>query len=181
MQFSTERAAILRANPWLPHWTERWPKEHSGTWFSCGWVRGQVVNVVPSRCTQPGRGYSWPGSVSDRTVRGVYFHEIGHIAHGALEDEQGVLRRLRALGGPKVTGYEPNPQETFAETFRLYIGNPALLLAGRPWRFEFMERVVKALPNMPVAWDRGLIGTPPQRFLDQCERWIGRGRTWAAS
>ena len=178
MQCEKERTAVLAANPWLEPWRENWVKS---TGFSAGgavgWARQGRITVCPSVCTMPGRGYSWPGSVSDRTVRGVYLHEVGHVVHWALPDMRAALEGLRALGGPRVTGYEPNAYETFAETFRLYAGNPALLLEGRPWRYEFMQALgIKPMARMPKAWDRGLLGTAPQRYYDQCERWIQRGK-----
>lgn len=178
MKFEAERAAILAANPWLAPWRERWV-ESTGfqNWGSRGWARRGQLTVCPSACTLPGRGYSWPGSVSDCTVRGVYLHEIGHVVHGALgQREQDALTGLRALGGPRVTGYEPNSMETFAETFRLFAGNPALLETGRPWRFEYLLGLgIQPPAGLPRKWQRGLVGKAPSRFYDQCERWIARG------
>lgn len=179
--FAQEREAILAANPWLAPWQETYVR---ATGFrgpgAKGWARrGQIV-VSPSACQLPGRGYSWPGSVSDCTFRGVYLHEVGHVVHFALgRREKGALEGLRSLGGPRVTGYEPNPMETFAETFRLYAGNPALLLAGRPWRYEFLMALgINPPEDRPYSWEEGLLGDAPQRFFDQCERWIVRGRDW---
>ncbi len=181
--FPKERDAILKANPDLVGWTEQYVK---ATGFqgggAVGWSRGRNIVVCPHACTLPGRGYSWPGSVSDRTVRGVYLHEIGHVVHnnfwgGSTAKMREVLNGLRELKGPRVTGYEPNVYETFAETWRLFAGNPALLEAGRPWRYEYLLMVgLKPPARMPRAWDRGLLGEPPQRYLDQCERWIERGK-----
>lgn len=175
--FPQERAAMLAANPWVPPWIETFVR---ATGFrgpgAKGWARPGRIVIAPAACTAAGRGYSWPGSVSDCTVRGVYLHEIGHLAHAALaEREKDVLAELWSIKGPPVTGYEPNPQERFAETFRLFFGNPGLLLAGRPRRYEVLLNagVRHAAPLAP--WDRGLLGAPPQRFLDQCERWIARG------
>lgn len=181
LPFQKERDAILAANPWLEPWTETYVRRTGfGGPGAKGWARQGRLVVAPSSCQLPGRGYSWPGSVSDCTFRGVYLHEVGHVVHAALSDrEEAALVGLRALGGPRVTGYEPNPMETFAETFRLYAGNPALLEAGRPWRFEFLQAFnIKPPAGTARAWERGLVGEPPQRFLDQCERWIERGRTW---
>lgn len=179
--FPKERAAILKANPWVPPWSEAYVR---ATGFNGpggkGWARRGRLTVAPSYCTLPGRGYSWPGSVSDCTVRGVYLHEVGHVVHSALgEREHYMLTGLRELGGPPVTGYEPNAMETFAETFRLLAGNPALLLAGRPWRYEFLvNNNIKPMARMPKDWETGLVGKAPQRYYDQCERWIKRGKSW---
>lgn len=175
--FLAERTALLKANPWIKPWEENYVRR---TGFqgpgSKGWARRGRLYVAPGSCQIAGRGYSWPGSVSDCTFRGVYLHEVGHVFHCALgAREEAVLTGLRALGGPKVTGYEPNNMETFAETFRLFAGNPALLEAGRPWRYDFLlEAGIKFPESSPRNWDEGLLGTPPQRFLDQCERWIDR-------
>jgi len=181
VSFPAERAAILAANPWLPEWEETFVDR---TQFqgpgAKGWARRGRLVVAQSACQLAGRGYSWPGSVSDCTFRGVYLHEVGHVVHAALGDrEQAVLAGLRALGGPKVTGYEPNAKETFAETFRLLAGNPALLEAGRPWRYDYLrEAGVNPPEGSHSNWERGLVGSPPQRFIDQCARWIERGKTW---
>lgn len=87
-----------------------------------------------------------------------------------------VLTGLRAIREPKVTGYEPNAMETFAETFRLFAGNPGLLMAGRPRRFDYLIKAGIA-PALPVKqWEDGLLPGAPQRFFDQCERWIARGQ-----
>lgn len=179
--FPEERASILQANPWLEPWREDWVER---TQFrgpgAKGWARLGRLVVAPSACTLPGRGYSWPGSVSDCTVRGVYFHEIGHVVHAALGDrEAAALEGLRALKGPRVTSYEPNAMETFAESFRLFVGNPALLEAGRPWRFEFLMSLgIRPMAGRPNNWEQGLVGKAPPRFYDQCERWIERGVTY---
>lgn len=177
MLMERERAAVLAANPWVAPWRENWvPSTRLLSAGSVGWARRGQLTVCASACTLPGRGYSWPGSVSDRTVRGVYLHEVGHVVSAAMHNERSIINGLRAIGGPRVTGYEPNAFETWAETFRLYAGNPALLLAGRPWRFEYMQKVgVRPMARMPKDWDRGLLGHAPQRYYDQCERWIKRG------
>lgn len=178
MMFEKEREGILRANPWLQAWRENWVRRMGFRGPGAkGWARPGVLTVCPDACTLPGRGYSWPGSVSDCTVRGVYLHEIGHVVHASLGNkEAAVLAGLRALGGPRVTGYEPNEMETFAETFRLFAGNPALLEAGRPWRFQFLYSLgIRPPAGRPRRWQRGLVGDPPSRFVEQSERWIERG------
>lgn len=181
MMFPAERAAILAANPWLEPWNESYVRATGFAGSEAkGWARRGRLTLAPAACTLPGRSYSWPGSVSDCTARGVYLHEVGHVVHAALgEREAGVLTGLRALGGPRVTGYEPNEMETFAETFRLLAGNPALLAAGRPWRYEYMLAAGVYAPAVNAeSWEKGLLGKAPQRFYDQCERWIARGKSW---
>jgi hypothetical protein len=179
--YKEEREAILLANPWLKPWTERWV-EDVRIRGAVGYASRNTVVIAPYQCQQPGRGYSWPGSVSDRTAKGVYRHEVGHLVHAAFgREEAAMLAGLRDLGGPRVTGYEPNPMETFAETFRLYAGNPALLEAGRPWRFEYLYGLgIRPPARRPRQWQRGLEGKPPARFVEQCERWIERGAVWLA-
>ena len=122
------------------------------------------------------RNWSWPGYKVDRTAIGVVAHETGHyVEHqlrrlGRIDGSHG--ERWRAIlkeNKKAVSGYEPVPDEAWAESMRLFILNPDLLRRGIPARYKFIESL-------------GLVPTerrPWQAVLDNdaydlaTERWIG--------
>jgi hypothetical protein len=163
---------LLLLNPWLPAWIYR---EHRHISRGCGYYARGVVNVAPSQCAHPGRGYSWPGAACDRTVLGVYYHEVGHHVHANLHHEQQFLSTLWHLKRPAVSSYEPNPGESFAETFRIFCTNPTLLMLGRPRRWDLFTRSGIVPPKeIKSSWEYDLASGAPQRYLDMCERWLKR-------
>ncbi len=100
-----------------------------------------VILVQPSGCAKPSRGYgmkwSFPGYVTDRTPVGVVAHEIGHH----IDYETGFPSRSMPRSG-KVSSYEPNHLEAWAETMRLFILNPDLLRTISPDRYKYVREVV---------------------------------------
>src|SRR5215813_9548097 len=98
--FPKLRRGILAANPWVPEWMEyRMKRAADGT---IGYANAEKIVLCSYACTPPGRGYSWPGSVSDRTLRGVYLHEVGHVVNYALPKPLLAAYMLRLLGGPRI-------------------------------------------------------------------------------
>lgn len=172
------RAAMAARNSHVADWREkihdfqrqRNASSRSGG-ASCGYYAGNTVHVAPALCAVPGRGYSWPGAACDRTPFAVYAHELGHHVSRVLRPDVVAMRRA----GPRITGYEPNAEESFAETFRLFVTNPTLLLAGRPGRFELMSKFLRHPFALGVSvWSALDPGYQP-RHADMIERWIRRG------
>lgn len=144
--------------------------------------RGIVyVNVQAS--TQPpttrGRVWSYPGSKTDRTAAGILCHEIGHHVVYKLA----VLGRLISWKNwsplwrdnkQAVTGYEPTPEEGFAETFRLYLLNPELLRQARPQRFDFVQSL-GLRPITETPWKR-VLKNAPEFIVTNLENWVERSR-----
>lgn len=139
-----------------------------------GYYRPCYTVVVRERCTKPGRGYSWPRHCSDRTELGVQAHELGHHVHQSLPwTRQEELRQLFPRKGLQVTGYEPNVDESIAESFRLFCLNPDLLYLGRKPRYDFFEREMQLHPIENRDWE-ACLGNCPQRIMDAAERWLAR-------
>ena len=163
---------IRSLNPWLPDWREFVVQN---TMFhgpgAKGWARRGVLVICPTACTLAGRGYSWPGSVSDCTEFGVYLHEVGHVIHYSRPDGDALAMKLRKSGDKKITGYEPNEYETFAETFRLFFGNPDLLKTGRPRRYNLLLEAGITHPEIKP-WREVLGVEAPRLRVEQCEHWI---------
>jgi hypothetical protein len=87
------------------------------------------------------RSWSWPGYKIDRTPQGVVLHETGHhVEYWLLKQRAFDSKQWKSIiTGERrpVSGYEPNHHEAFAETMRLFIGNPNLLRHGCPQRYFF--------------------------------------------
>jgi hypothetical protein len=107
----------------------------------CAYYRPRYIAVCLERCALPGtagRAWSWPGYSTDRTLYGVLAHELGHHVdyhrgerRGAYWSEFGAGIRA-ASGEALLTSYCPNDAEWFAEMFRLFVTNAALLAVLRP-------------------------------------------------
>lgn len=109
-------------------------KTRNGT---CGYYqwRSKVICIDPDACareiTNPAnRCWSHPHYFTDRTVYGVLHHEFGHYLHEYLK-----FPRL-PKGRKKITSYEPSASERFAETIKLFLGNPDLLREYAPERYD---------------------------------------------
>ena len=75
------------------------------------------------------RSWSHPHYFTDRTIYGVLHHEFGHYVHE-------LLGFPRIPAEKKITSYEPDGRERFAETIKLFLGNPDLLREYDPKRYE---------------------------------------------
>ena len=103
---------------------------------NCGYYqwRSKVICIDPDACarevTNPAnRCWSHPHYFTDRTVYGVLHHEFGHYLHEHLK-----FPRL-PKGRKQITSYEPSASERFAETIKLFLGNPDLLKEYAPERY----------------------------------------------
>ena len=110
----------------------------------CAYYRPESgIHICLEKCASPcgdlpSRACSWPGSVSDRTPYGVVAHELGHHVDWLTGEVKGPYwsdfgGSVRGQSGEQaITSYCPGDEEWFAEMFRLYLTNPALLRQLRP-------------------------------------------------
>lgn len=121
--------------------------------YGCGvyFRRQQAIWVNPLVCARPAKGspmqWSFPGYPVDRTPIGVLAHENGHHTDAVLGDVSNSSEWRQAMRGNKVTSYEPNASEAFAETLRLYQTNPHLLSLCFEKRFNYVSRVLGLKPT----------------------------------
>lgn len=114
---------------------------------SCGlYTRGQIYVDVRA-CAWIGTGgpaWSYPGYVIDRTPFGVIQHELGHYVDDVVSERMtGILYSNEVRRGSReerLTNYAPNDQEWFAEMFRLFVTNPALLKKLRPRTWALLDQ-----------------------------------------
>ena len=113
----------------------------------------RAVIVSTEDCARPSPGlpmkWSFPGYTTDRTPMGVVAHEIGHYVDHML-GYPSLRVEWTAVGKEVVTSYEPNSSEKFAESFRVFILNPALLKIVSPGRFTFLREVLGIRPIFQV-------------------------------
>jgi hypothetical protein len=159
-----------------------------------------VIKVCVEKCTLPAtpewvRNWSWPGSKIDVTPYGVLAHELGHHADvirsgvtnpyayrgrysstvfdRAKEKPISPYNGVNGRDGPTMT------EEWFAEAFRVFVCNPALLAFLRPrtfdvvWRKDgwtplYRDQVHDILASR--TWKRGLAPGCPDRVIRSLER-----------
>ena len=124
------------------------------------------------------RSWSWPGWKVDRTPAGVVAHEVGHHVEAVLRrrkvltKDDGAAWRLGLSNHKKrVSGYEPVPDEAWAETMRLFILNPDLLRLAIPWRWFFLlARELRPVERlMKKGWKKVLSN---DNYTAAAVRWI---------
>ena len=146
----------------------------TGDYTSAG---GGKVRINVDRSATPTKNpdnyrWSFPGYKIDRTPYGVVAHEFGHHVDATLDFPS---RRLpRGWKQKRISGYEPNNAESFAETMKLFITNPDLLRAGAPIRYRYLQKLdLVAVDDMP--WRDVLAGHGAnERLLDAADHWINR-------
>jgi hypothetical protein len=155
-------------------------RQEKGKWpFSaCAYYRPTYIAICVEKCAPPGHGgrqWSWPGYVVDRTPYGVIQHELGHHADvtlsGMRSGYQGTyskLLRAKTCEEP-ITTYTPNDAEWFAEIFRLFVTNAALLKKLRP--LTYVELTKRFEPISAKDW-REELGDAQDRYFKAAERKI---------
>lgn len=117
---------------------------------------------------------SFPGSKIDRTAFGVVAHETGHHVEFSLAKRRffSMVGWKNAIiqGRKKVSGYEPNFHEAFAETMRVFILNPSLLQDAIPARYDYITNVLGLRPTVSLFWREVL----PAAYHQDCLSWIAK-------
>lgn len=110
----------------------------------CAYYRPKLgINMSVEKCGRlageaESRNWTWPGSTTDREPFGVIAHELGHHCDWHRSEKKGSYYGdysigLRArVGEAPLTSYCDNDAEWFAEMFRLFVTNHALLRLVRP-------------------------------------------------
>lgn len=127
----------------------------------------------------PGFSWSYTGYKADLTSPGVAAHEMGHHTEATLKKELSpgdVANWRRAWGEARtsearVSSYEPNAGEAFAESMKLFILNPELLREGRPMRWKFLTETAGLKPVHSTPWKAVLRNAHP-RLIEGGERWL---------
>lgn len=110
---------------------------------ACAFYRKNYIQICLEACARPCsnydvRNWNWPGSSIDREPFGVLCHELGHHCDywaGGLRWDYGSeysTEVMKKSGEKPLTTYCPNSAEWFAEHFRLFVSNHALLQVLRP-------------------------------------------------
>lgn len=109
-----------------------------------GYYRNGELFINLKNSMVPGRSkfcYSFPGNTADITPVGVLAHEFGHYLYDKHLDRKGKQAwdlLVDEFTKERVTSYEPNNEEKFAESTKLFVTNPSLLLAVAPNRHRFL-------------------------------------------
>lgn len=141
-------------------------------------IKKVYVDTKKSRipAANPGHGgWFYTGSKSDLTAAGTLAHETGHHVHFEL-DTDGISQKLAKVAREeiRVSAYEPNIYECFAEAMRIFLLNPNLLKVGRPKRFQFLTKEVGLKPLHDVSW-RKILRHAHKRMIKGVEGWILEG------
>ena len=125
------------------------------------------VNV--DRTHTPSPTGDWPGYLVDYTAVGVVAHEVGHYVWHWLQLQTGPWRECLSR---KLTGkFETNPEEAWAETVRLFILNPVLLMAGLPRRWKWLTGQDIRLRPLSGLMRRGMsVGC--EALDEEAKRWV---------
>jgi len=120
--------------------------------------------------------WSHPGWKTDRTPFGVVLHETGHHIE-KITRQKGLWKAYNwtviSLRGKKVSGYEPDDSEAFAETMRLFIGNPDLLRRAIPERYNYLCQVLGLQPIVSLDY-KTAIGN--NNYFPAAEKWAGTNK-----
>lgn len=126
------------------------------------------------------RNWNWPGNTTDRTPYGVIAHELGHHADWSSSIRRGGYTgnfsiEMRLISGEKpLTSYCDNDGEWFAEMFRLFVTNAALLKALRPKTYDLMVKRWHRVGGDD--WEKELGGNCPARIVENLKKKIKEGR-----
>lgn len=125
------------------------------------WFVEKKIDIVENRIIKPTKipGYKWsyPGYKADKTIIGVLAHETGHHVDNCLnllKENEPKLDFIFLCS--KISSYEPDKREAFAETIRLFITNPDLLKIYSPERYIVLTEYFGFKPVITDKWDKVL-------------------------
>jgi hypothetical protein len=165
-------------------WSDTLPPRQQGNFGLYEPRRGGRVSINLSRTRvpvkNPGFGWSYTGWKADLTAPGVLAHEVGHHVEHVVKEQVSRSERERisllweriCMGEQRVSSYEPNGSEAFAEAVKLFILNPDLLRAGRPLRYRFMSEVLCLHPVHDLDW-RSVLRNAHPKLISAAQSWIG--------
>lgn len=149
------------------------PKVHkTHIYKNCGYYdyKNKSIYIDLSHCANeadnPGFCWSHRHYFVDREPCGVLCHELGHYLHDVLTDTKLTLPKER-----KITSYEPNKYERFAETIKLFILNPDLLNKYDPKRYDVLVNKLKLKPIITTDW-KTTFGDINEKYIKACEKRI---------
>ncbi len=128
---------------------------------ACAYYRPQTITISIAQCATPKvegqmRNWNWWGNTVDREPGGVICHELGHHVDWTCSDKKATYsgnlskRLMEAAGETSISGYEADlPHEWFAEMFRLFVTNHALLRLLRPKTHKLFSELWKPVSH----WD----------------------------
>jgi hypothetical protein len=118
------------------------------------------INKTRICVDEPFRIWSYTGNKTDKTTTGVLCHEFGHYIddlYNNVSKKDCLDKRFKT----KITSYEPNTQEVFAETFRLFLTNPDLLRVLFPDRHDYIRKF--GFKNVVKSnWEETLVRAHPK-------------------
>lgn len=114
--------------------------------------------------------WSFPCYKIDREPCGVVAHETGHHVDKVLGyPARGTTWARVVKHSQAITSYEPNLDESWAETLRLFILNPDLLRQASTPRYKFVTSGLKPSETRDF---RAVLDHPT--YIAQAERWIAK-------
>lgn len=145
---------------------------------ACGYYtyRNKTIHICLKKCarevtTPTGWGWSHHGYFSDREPAGVVCHEFGHYLHHILTNNK---MKLTAKG--RITSYEPNYYERFAETIKLFMLNPDLLKQYNPARYKEITSL-GIVPVITTDWKTTLGKDINPKFIAAAENKIKKNNS----
>ena len=134
------------------------------------WVN---VPLASTPAVVRGRKWSYPGYKVDRTCAGILAHEMGHHVWRCKRISQAWwLPRYNPREA--VSGYEPIPEEAFAETMRVFTFNPDLLRRARPQRYAALM-ALGLKPPTQKSW-QDVLQNAPDFIKAQAQKWASNPR-----
>ena len=134
-----------------------------------------VANIkrAKSPIKTPGFSWSYTGYKADLTAAGVWAHEFGHYVDFYLLKHISKKMKGAVKGESKVSSYEPNAAECFAESMKLFVLNPDLLKQGRPKRYKFLTETCGLRPVITDKWEI-VLGNAHEKLISAAGNWINK-------